>query len=73
MSSLPVNRAPLAAFAIDGEVVLASQGPGVPVAAAFTPEAVLASLEVMRAAAELAIWQRTQGPPLSDDPETDEL
>jgi hypothetical protein len=55
---LAANTIPMSAHAVDGEVVLSSPGPGVPVSAAFTPEAVLASLEPMRQAAETALEQR---------------
>jgi hypothetical protein len=57
---VPANIAPLEATAVDGEVVLISRGRGVPVNAAFTPEAVLASLEPMRMAAEHAVQQRNE-------------
>ena len=63
MSPIPPNDKPLRATAIDGDVVLASGPGGCPVDAAFTPEAVLASLEVLRQAAEEAIGQRRTGRP----------
>jgi hypothetical protein len=69
---IPVNAAPLAAAAIDGEVVIYSRGPGVPVSCAFTPEAVLASLEPMRTAAEHAIRLRTEPGFRSEDAEPHE-
>ena len=58
LTSKKAYEAPIAAQPIEGEVVLV--GPGV--CAAFQPEAVLASLEDMRRAAEEAIRQRESGP-----------
>ena len=56
----PLDR-PLNAVAVEGEVVVTScSGFGRPVVVAMTPAAVLASLEVMRAAAEAAILQRDE-------------
>lgn len=53
----PLDR-PLAAEAVEGEVVLTSNGGhGRPVIVAMTPEAVLASLAPMRRAAETALVQ----------------
>jgi hypothetical protein len=56
--SLPPNTAPLEAVAVEGEVVLLASGPGRAIEASFTPEAVLASLAGMKAAAEEALQQR---------------
>jgi hypothetical protein len=64
---IPANTAPLRALAQEGEVVLTSDGPGRPVSTALTPEAVLASLEPLRAAAERAIRQRSDPASLADD------
>ncbi len=58
---IPVNRTPIAASAYDGEVVLQSAGPKV-FDVAFTPEAVLESLEPLRRAAERAMAQRRLPP-----------
>ncbi|HEX8570460.1 MAG TPA: hypothetical protein VF699_11130 [Caulobacteraceae bacterium] len=56
-SITPLDK-PLDAVAVEGEVVLTScAGHGRPVVVAMTPEAVLASLDIMRAAAEAAIVQ----------------
>ena len=55
--SVPVNLQPLTAQACEGEVVIRSDGPGRAVCLAMTPEAVLASLEPLRAAAEAALLQ----------------
>ena len=56
----PLDR-PLDAVAFEGEVVLTScAGFGRPVVVAMTPEAVLATIEPMRAAAEAAILQREE-------------
>ena len=65
---IPVNAAPLEAFAVDGEVLLLSRGPGMPVSAAFTPQAVLASLEPMRIAAERAVKQQTDPAYQNEEP-----
>lgn len=46
---------PLSATAVDGDVVLTIKDRGIKVAAALTPEAVLASLAPMQEAAERAI------------------
>ena len=55
-ASIPPLDQPLAAEAVGGEVVLTSAGgQGRPVAVAMTPEAVLASLPGMQAAAEAAL------------------
>ena len=64
---IPANIIPLRAIAVEGEVVLLSAGPGAPVSATFTPEAVLASLDAMRSAAECAIEQRGDLRAASDD------
>ena len=55
---IPPLDSPLHADAVDGEVVLTSAGGrGRPVTVAMTPDAVLASLAPMRAAAEAALAQ----------------
>ena len=60
-TAIPPLDKPLDAVAVEGEVVVTScSGHGRPVVVAMTPEAVLASLELMRAAAEAAIVQRDE-------------
>jgi hypothetical protein len=54
---IPPNQDPFTAEAFDGEVVIQAAGPGRGVTLAMTPEAVLASLEPLRAAAEAALAQ----------------
>ena len=61
LTSIPPMDLPLRAIAVEGEVVVTSvAGHGRPVMVAMTPEAVLASLEPMRAAADAAILQRDE-------------
>jgi hypothetical protein len=56
--SIPPLDSPLNAEAVDGEVVLTSAGGrGRPVVVAMTPDAVLASLAPMQAAATAALAQ----------------
>ena len=55
---LQSNDQPLRAHAIDGDVVLSSSGRGRPIDGAFTPEAIMDSLEGLLRAAEEAIRQR---------------
>ena len=56
--SIPPLDSPLDAEAVDGEVVITSRaGRGRPVVVAMTPQAVLASLPPMQAAAEAALAQ----------------
>jgi hypothetical protein len=55
---IPTNTKALQAVAADGEVVLTSEGPGLAICVSLTPEAVLASLEALRVAAEEAMGQR---------------
>ena len=57
LSSMPPNDQPFTADAFDGEVVITAAGPGRGVDLAMTPEAVLASLEPLRVAAEAALAQ----------------
>lgn len=52
------KTAPILAQAVEGDVVLLADGPGRPIEASFTPEAILASLPGMKAAAEEALRQR---------------
>ena len=54
---IPANPQALTAQACEGEVVIRSDGPGRAVCLAMTPQAVLASLEPLRAAAEAALAQ----------------
>ena len=56
----PPKTSPIQALAIDGEVVLLADGPGRPIEASFVPEAILASLAAMKAAAEEALRQRLE-------------
>jgi hypothetical protein len=61
MAMAPPLNSPLEAIPVEGEVVLTScAGHGRPVALAMTAEAVLASIEPMREAAEAAILQREE-------------
>lgn len=53
---IPTNAEPIEAQAYEGQVVLKCSGPK-PLDVAFTPQAVLASLEPLRAAAEAALAQ----------------
>ena len=61
LTPIPPLDTPLDAVAVEGEVVLTScSGHGRPVVVAMTPEAVMASLEVMRLAAEAAMLQQEE-------------
>ena len=63
----PTNSRPIEAEAIDGEVVIKSAGDGLPFCVSITPQAVLASLERLREAAEEASNQvRTATVPNGD-------
>jgi hypothetical protein len=53
----PANQEAFTAEAFEGEVVIRGDGPGLSVTLAMTPQAVLASLEPLRAAAEIALAQ----------------
>ena len=67
---LSIISKPLSATPVEGDVVLTIKGRGIQVAAALTPEAVLASLEPMRQAAEQAIAGAVcdKAPQLADIP-----
>ena len=54
---IPPNQQAFTAEAHEGEVVIQAAGIGQTVTLAMTPEAVLASLEPLRAAAEAALAQ----------------
>jgi hypothetical protein len=53
--STPIISKPLTAKAVEGDVVLTIKDSGIQVAAALTPQAVLASIAPLREAAEQAI------------------
>jgi hypothetical protein len=57
LCSVPTNQEAFTAEAFEGEVVIRADGPGRSVTVAMTPQAVLASLEPLRAAAEAALAQ----------------
>jgi hypothetical protein len=58
--ALKAYNQPFKVMAVEGEVVLL--GPG-PFAGSFEPEAILASLDLLRAGAEEALKQRKVGEP----------
>ena len=64
---IPTNTTALQAFAIDGEVVLKSTGLGLPICLSLTPDAVLASLEPLRLAAQEALTQSSGDRVMSSD------
>jgi hypothetical protein len=65
-SDIPVIAEPLYVAARDGEVVIISRREGT-IAAALTPEAVVASLEPLRRAADEAFVQRRAANASNDD------
>lgn len=61
LASCKPLSAPIRATAVDGEVVVIADGSSI--ARSFTPEAILASLEALREAAEEALLHREQQQP----------
>lgn len=57
---MQANDEPISAIAVGGEVVVQVGGPR-PAHVAFTPDAIVASLEVLRSAAESAREQQAAG------------